>query len=110
MSSPLNYQFQNPDLLDTALTHRSFLNEASAKESNERLEFLGDAVLEVIVSEYLYTTFPDNPEGVRGAVYLDGGFSASQDFVSTNLFPLAQEILKGDLKDPKSLLQEKVQE
>lgn len=57
-------QFSDLNLLTTVFTHRSYLNEAGdeAKEHNERLEFLGDAVLELIVTEYLYKTF-DNPEG-----------------------------------------------
>lgn len=56
--------FQNPELLEVALTHRSFLNEQKKiKTSNERFEYLGDAVLELLVSEYLYTNFPNKPEG-----------------------------------------------
>ncbi len=56
--------FKNKDLLLTALTHRSYLNENPSWrfDHNERLEFLGDAVLELIVTEYLYATYP-NPEG-----------------------------------------------
>ena len=54
-------------LLETALTHRSALNEVSSgtssKEHNERLEFLGDAVLELIVSHFLFTEYPHEPEG-----------------------------------------------
>ena len=60
------FPIKNPDLLTKALTHRSYLNETSDQkisESNERLEFLGDAVLELIVSEYLFDKFPDKPEG-----------------------------------------------
>ena len=58
--------FQNPLLLETALTHRSALNEhlSEASESNERLEFLGDAVLELVSTEYLYQRCTDQPEGV----------------------------------------------
>lgn len=57
-------KFINSKLLDTALTHRSAINEKKgALESNERLEFLGDAVLELVVSNYLFTNFPDLPEG-----------------------------------------------
>ncbi len=61
--------FTNPTLLTTALTHRSALNEktSTASESNERLEFLGDAVLELATTEYLYSHFPDEPEGVLTA-------------------------------------------
>jgi ribonuclease III len=56
--------FKNPALLEEALTHRSFLNEnRSTHNHNERLEFLGDAVLELAVSEYLFAQFPDKPEG-----------------------------------------------
>jgi len=60
----LNYQYQNPQLLETALTHRSYLNEdRTVPQSNERSEFLGDAVLELITSEFLYKKFPNSPEG-----------------------------------------------
>lgn len=52
------------DLLREAFTHRSYLNESREKiASNERLEFLGDAVLEILVSEYLFHRFPEYPEG-----------------------------------------------
>jgi len=61
----LKVEFNNIDLLITAFTHRSYLNEhkKSAHEHNERLEFLGDAVLELVVTEYLYTNYQE-PEGV----------------------------------------------
>lgn len=49
--------------LECALTHKSYLGEASGAESNERLEFLGDSVIGLVVAEYLYTQFPDRPEG-----------------------------------------------
>lgn len=57
--------FKNKDLLKEALTHRSYLNEHPEWElpHNERLEFLGDAVLELVVTEYLYARFPEKPEG-----------------------------------------------
>jgi ribonuclease-3 len=57
--------FDDMDLLITAFTHRSYLNEhkKTALEHNERLEFLGDAVLELIVTEYLYTNYTE-PEGI----------------------------------------------
>jgi len=59
-----NISFKNPQLLTTALTHRSALNEKKgAQISNERLEYLGDAVLELIVSNYLYKKFPNKNEG-----------------------------------------------
>lgn len=61
----LGTQFKDLDLLLTAFTHRSYVNEhrKTVSQHNERLEFLGDAVLELVVTEYLYATFPD-PEGI----------------------------------------------
>ncbi len=60
----LEHHFQNPDLLRQALVHRSYLNENPdfPLGHNERLEYLGDAVLELVVSDYLYHHYP-NPEG-----------------------------------------------
>lgn len=56
--------FTNQTLLKQAFVHRSYLNESKEfKESNERLEFLGDAVLSFITSQYLYRTYPQYPEG-----------------------------------------------
>ncbi len=64
LETKINVQFKHKDLLATALTHRSYLNENRnwPLPHNERLEFLGDAVLELITTEYLYNHFP-NPEG-----------------------------------------------
>jgi len=60
----LQIKFKNSKLLQKALTHRSYLNESKrALESNERLEYLGDAVLELVVSKFLYHQFPKKPEG-----------------------------------------------
>ncbi|HYU64871.1 MAG TPA: ribonuclease III [Candidatus Paceibacterota bacterium] len=61
----LEFTFNDKDLLRQALTHRSYLNEnpSWALPHNERLEFLGDAVLELVVTEHLYNTYPNNPEG-----------------------------------------------
>ncbi len=56
--------FSNKELLETAITHRSYINEhRKVKEHNERLEFLGDAVLELIVSDFLFRKFNDRAEG-----------------------------------------------
>lgn len=61
--------FSNKDLLNLALTHRSWVNEHKGKRtSNERLEFLGDAILEFIVSRELYRAFPDKEEGYLTAL------------------------------------------
>ncbi len=61
----LGFVFDNVELLVTALTHRSYVNEhkKSTSEHNERLEFLGDAVLELVVTDYLFNNF-DEPEGI----------------------------------------------
>jgi ribonuclease-3 len=61
----LGFEFDNIELLLTAFTHRSYVNEhkKSTKEHNERLEFLGDAVLELAVTNYLYRNFSE-PEGI----------------------------------------------
>jgi len=61
----LKTEYRDIELLITAFTHRSYLNEHrnTVKEHNERLEFLGDAVLELVVTEYLYANY-DDPEGV----------------------------------------------
>jgi ribonuclease III len=61
----INYSFKNKSLLEQAFTHRSYLNENRSvkREHNERLEFLGDAVLELVVTEFLYAKYPEKPEG-----------------------------------------------
>jgi len=60
--------FTDRDLLKTAFTHRSYVNESHhAREHNERLEFLGDAVLELAVTDFLFTEYPKTPEGVLTA-------------------------------------------
>jgi ribonuclease-3 len=61
----LNYKFKNPNLLKLAMTHSSYANEHKLDivDNNERLEFLGDAILNLIVSQYLYKKYPNHPEG-----------------------------------------------
>lgn len=165
LQQQLGINFNEPQLLAQALVHRSYLNEMTGKslESNERLEFLGDAVLSFIVSHWLYQKFPDYKEGeltnlrsnlvrtsalakiatkleigqsllmsrgeksaggeknqsllanaleaVIGAIFLDQGMAKTEDFIKAQLEPFLNQILsKGELKDSKSLLQEKIQE
>lgn len=158
----LDYEFKDVTLLETALTHRSCLNTPGVTESYERLEFLGDAILEMLISVYLFHKYPDKMEGyltaarsaiVRteslsevskrnhfnayirmskgeeatggrqnssiledviesliGALYLDGGPDSAKAFFEKFILPNARDIMaEGNLKDPKSLLQEKVQ-
>lgn len=157
--------FKNSDLLKEALTHRSYLNENPRWNlpHNERLEFLGDAVLELATSNHLFKSFPGSPEGeltvyraalvnyqslaevasdmslddyvltskgerkdqpkamevilanameaVIGAIYLDQGYDAAEKFISENVLVKLPEILESkSYKDPKSELQEIVQE
>lgn len=65
LQAQIGYQFEDINLLKRALTHRSYLNEdQKVQKSNERLEFLGDAVLELLISKHLFDNKPDQPEGV----------------------------------------------
>ena len=157
--------FSDLNLLRQAFTHRSYLNEHRGETGghNERLEFLGDAVLELISTHFLYEKFPDKPEGeltayraalvnattcaevataltmndylllsrgeakdtgrargvllanafeaLIGAIYLDQGYDAAQQFIATHLLPKIDEIIKKRLwQDAKSALQEKSQD
>jgi len=161
----LKVQFANPDLLVSALTHRSYLNENRSFHlaHNERLEFLGDAVLELIATRYLYDNYPSHQEGeltnfrsalvnyrmlseiarrlgmekyllmsrgeakdtgrarqvilanaieaVIGAIYLDQGYDAAKEFILREVMvELPAIINEGAYLDPKSKLQEIVQE
>ena len=65
LENAIGYQFRNITLLQNALSHSSYANERwhDSLKSNERLEFLGDSVLGMLVADYLYRNFPDRPEG-----------------------------------------------
>ena len=65
LESAIGYRFKNITLLQNALTHSSYANEYwhNSLRSNERLEFLGDSILGMVVAEHLYRNFPDRPEG-----------------------------------------------
>ena len=65
LENAIGYRFKNITLLQNALTHSSYANEywRDSLRSNERLEFLGDSILGMVVAEYLYRTFPERPEG-----------------------------------------------
>lgn len=64
----LGYRFESPALLLQALTHRSLESDDPSETSNERLEFLGDAVLQLVVTEFLFTEYPRLPEGEMAKV------------------------------------------
>ncbi len=84
--------FKNKLLLLTALTHRSAINEhaTAARESNERLEYLGDAVLELVTTEFLYNQLPDAPEGKLTAI-------RSTLVKTTTLSDVARELGLGEM-------------
>jgi ribonuclease-3 len=86
----------------SAITHRSFLNEnrGAAQEHNERLEFLGDAVLELIITDYLFSKYPEKPEGeltsIRAALVNTNTLSEASTKLGINEFLL---LSKGESKD-----------
>lgn len=82
LEQKIEYSFSDTSILRDALTHRSFLNECADKSRvcNERLEFLGDAVLETAVSDYIYNHYPNLVEGkmsqIRSVVVCENGLHA----------------------------------
>lgn len=94
LQTRIGYRFQNPELLKRALTHSSYSNETGAKNHhllcNERLEFLGDAVLSMITSDYLYSTFPNLPEGhltrMRAATVCEEALASYSDRLELGSF------------------------
>ncbi len=97
----LGISFKNHELLEEALTHRSFLNEnKTAKAHNERLEFLGDAVLELAVTHFLFEKFPQKPEGeltaFRAALVNTNSLAESAEKIGLNDLLL---LSKGESKD-----------
>ncbi|MDR2426599.1 MAG: ribonuclease III [Endomicrobium sp.] len=84
----IGYEFKNPEVLITALTHKSYAAESGPKIYNERMEFLGDSILSAIVAEYFYLRYPDEPEGKLSQL-------KSQIISSQNLSVWAKEIKLG---------------
>jgi len=86
MNSPLEKLFNNQDLLVQALTHKSWVNEhPMIRESNERLEFLGDAVLEFVTSSFIYEIFPSKEEGFLTALRANLVNTVSLSEIALNL-------------------------
>ena len=102
LASALGITFKNPDLLIEALTHRSYLNEHReyAGSHNERLEFLGDAVLELAATDFLFKKFPGRSEGeltsYRAALVNTVSLSESAQELGLSGFLL---LSKGEAKD-----------
>lgn len=100
--SRIGHHFKNEELLRTAFTHRSYLNEnrEQGREHNERLEFLGDAVLELVVTEFLFAKYPDKPEGdltaYRAALVNTQSISEAGTKLGMNEFLL---LSRGESKD-----------
>ncbi|MDB5266163.1 MAG: Ribonuclease 3 [Parcubacteria group bacterium] len=97
----LGLTFKNLDLLEEALTHRSYLNEhKTSKAHNERLEFLGDAVLELATTHFLFTRFPGKPEGdltaYRAALVNTFSLADTAELIGLNDLLL---LSKGESKD-----------
>lgn len=98
----IGVSFRNPSLLRAAFTHRSYLNENRRLklEHNERLEFLGDAVLELIVTEHLYGRYPERNEGemtsYRSALVNANALSQVASTLGVNEFLL---LSRGEAKD-----------
>lgn len=98
----LGVTFTHKDILKSAITHRSYLNEhrEATWDHNERLEFLGDAVLELVITDFLFKKYPDKPEGeltaVRAALVNTTSLSAASEKLGVNEFLLMS---KGEAKD-----------
>ena len=94
--------FKNKDLLKQAFIHRSYLNENRTVklEHNERLEFLGDAVLELVITDYLYKKYPEKNEGdltaYRSSLVNSNTLSDAAEKIGLNAFLL---LSKGEAKD-----------
>ncbi|WP_322903836.1 ribonuclease III [Paenibacillus campi] len=104
LQQQIQIQFHNRQLLKQAFTHASYVNEHrfSQHQDNERLEFLGDAVLELTVSEYLYNEYPDRPEGeltkLRAAIVCEPSlvkFAEALDFGRYVLLGKGEELTGG---------------
>ncbi len=105
LESRLRIKFRNPLLLRQALTHRSFLNENRRLnlQSNERLEFLGDAILEIVVTEHVFHLYPHKNEGalteLRGRIVNGARATAVAEKLGINDFLL---LSRGEQRDLKS--------
>lgn len=102
LQSLLGVQFNDTNVLLSAVTHRSYLNEHrdATWDHNERLEFLGDAVLELVVTDYLFKKYPEKPEGeltaVRAALVNTVSLSGASEQLGVNEHLLMS---KGEAKD-----------
>ena len=94
LEGKIGYTFKDKTLFKQALTHSSYANEHRHEglKDNERLEFLGDAVLEIISSEYLFYNYPDMAEGEMTALYVNQRWHCVRTrSASEAIFSLARE-------------------
>ena len=100
LEEAIGYRFQNISLLQNALTHSSYANERwhNSLLSNERLEFLGDSILGMVVAEYLYQQFPDRPEGELTKMRADMVCESSLAVIADKI-GLGQHLLLGHGED-----------
>ncbi len=93
----IRYQFKETNLIDMALTHSSYANENKDKhvKDNERLEFLGDAILDLIISEYLFKKYPELQEGDLSKLRASIVCEASLAETGKELLDLGEYILLG---------------
>ena len=102
LEKKIGVEFKNKDFLLSAMTHRSYLNEhkEATQDHNERLEFLGDAVLELVITDFLFTKYPDKPEGeltaVRAALVNTNSLAEASTKLGLNDYLL---LSKGEAKD-----------
>ena len=112
LESRIGHRFGDPSLCEAALTHKSWLNEAppaAGRRDNERLEFLGDAVLALVISDLLMRTFPDRSEGelskTRAVIVSEAGLAKAAEGVGLGqwIFLGRGEDLAGGRRKPSIL-------
>ena len=109
----IGYVFKNKNLLKTALTHKSYANEKKL-ESNEKLEFLGDSILEFISSKYIYTKYPLLKEGemtkVRASVVCENSlYKIAKMHGFSDFLLLGKSEIKTDGKNRPAVLEDSVE-
>ncbi|HZB72680.1 MAG TPA: ribonuclease III [Acidimicrobiales bacterium] len=98
LADRLGLDFRDPELLDRAVAHRSWCAETPGQPSNERLEFLGDAVLGLVVTDHIFRTYPDLPEGELAKVRASVVSAAALADVAADL-DLGEALLLGKGED-----------
>ena len=122
LENKIGYKFKDISLLEEALTHSSYANEHKSKhiKYNERLEFLGDAVLSIVVSDYIFKNCPELPaerpsilsdafEALIAAIYIDGGIEPASKHILNFVIPAIKASKKRPVNDYKTTLQEIIQ-